>query len=272
MLIWLPPSEGKTAPSFGPILDHSALLFPELAGARREVMDSLCALGAGAGAAAVLGLGKKSASDAALNLALETAPCAPAIEIYTGVLYDNLDAATLCADARGRLNEGTWISSALFGFVRPSDRIPTHRLAMGVALPPLGSMSAWWRPRLAATLPTLAGVTIVDCRSGAYRTAFPAAAANVLEIAVVEERAAGRKVITHMAKKWRGLAVRHLVEDRSLDDHANATDVVASLSRLTSRPEILALEVTEPRGTRAGGTITTLTLVTASTEPHLRAE
>ena len=246
------------SPVSGPRVDLSVLLFPELADARSEVIRALQALGGGDYAAAVLGLGKKSAEDAALNLALETAPCAPAIELYTGVLYDHLDAATLAPDTRARLEGSTWIASGLFGVVRTTDLLPNHRLAVGTKLPGIGSLAAWWRPRLRDALPDLAGETIIDCRSGGYRAAYPAAEAHVVEIAVVEERAAGRKVITHMAKKWRGLAVRHLVEVGG--------EPLDALTRLGARPEILDVEIAAAEPTRAGGSTTRVTLVTASTE------
>ncbi|SNU00620.1 hypothetical protein SAMN06298212_102153 [Ruaniaceae bacterium KH17] len=266
MLIWLPPSEGKTAPESGPALELESLVLPELSDARSEAMSALRALGDGDEAAQVLGLGRKSAADAALNVTLDTAPCAPAIALYTGVLYDHLDADSLDHRARARLDEHVWIASGLFGLVRPSDLIPNHRLAMGVKLPPLGNLASWWRPRLARALPDLAGRTIVDCRSGAYRAAYLAAESHVLEIAVVEERAAGRKVITHMAKKWRGLAVRHLIRSPEPGECSSREDVIDALRGLTERPEIIAVEIGDRQLARAGGSTTRVTLVTESTE------
>ena len=69
-----------------------------------------------------------------------------------------------------------------------------------------------------------------------------------------------------MAKKWRGLAVRHLLQDDVLGDDADTADACVCLAGLTQRPEVLAVEAASPRQTRMGGSITTVTLVTASTE------
>lgn len=256
MLIWLPPSEGKANPVDGQPLSLASLSFPELTDARTSVIRALRNLGAGHEAAHVLGLGKKSAADADLNLAIETSPCAAALDLYSGVLFDHLGAANLTYRAKELLHETVWISSALFGIVRPSDMIPNHRLAMGVSLPPLGRLATWWRAKIAAVVPDLRGETIVDCRSGAYRAAYPAVEAHCVEFTVVEERTEGRKIITHMAKKWRGIAVRHLVRDPSLSRLSGYDDVIGSIMRLAESPEILDVEVSD----------TLVTLVTRSTE------
>ena len=47
VLIWLPPSEGKSAPESGPRLDVEALSIPSLTAARRAVIEALEALGDG---------------------------------------------------------------------------------------------------------------------------------------------------------------------------------------------------------------------------------
>lgn len=263
MLIWLPPSEGKACPPSGPRLDLTALLFPELAEARTRVIGALRALGDGAEAASVLKLGPKSAPEASFNRVLADGPCTPAISLYTGVLYDNLRAETLTAAGRDSLERHAWILSALFGFVRPSDPLPNHRLSMGVSLPGLGALAPWWRARLGDALPPLAGRAILDCRPGAYRAAYPAPEADVLELRVAQVRDGERRVVTHMSKKWRGIAVRHLVEDRRLPERAGADEVLTSLETLRATDEsIAAVEADRPSRTREGGTLTRVTLVT----------
>jgi len=103
MLILLPPSEGKAAPERGAPLDLDSLTFAAELGERRaELID-------------------------ALDPALREAPAAPAAEVYTGVLYQRLDLLQLPAAARRRATKRVLIASALWGFVRPEDRIPTAR-------------------------------------------------------------------------------------------------------------------------------------------------
>ena len=187
MLLLLPPSEGKTAPRRGDPLDLGALLgAPALTGPRRSLMDELTRLGTGPDTARVLGLGPRSAEEAALNTTLSTAPAAPAYALYTGVLYE---AAGLHALARRKavrrvLAEEVVILSGLWGALRATDAVPDHRLSMGVTLPGAGRLAAFWKPHLKPVILDLAqasGGVIVDCRSGAYSPAWQPAAADAVD-------------------------------------------------------------------------------------------
>ncbi len=139
MLILLPPSEGKTAPSSRrqPV-DLARLSFPELTQPRRTVGDALAAVSARADAMDVLGVGASLADEVRGNIDLWSAPAAPAAEVYSGVLYDALDVATLSVPARRRATSAVVVISALWGAVRLTDRIPTYRLSMTVDLPGVG--------------------------------------------------------------------------------------------------------------------------------------
>ena len=169
MLIWLPPSEGKNAPSQGPSLDLNALSRASLATSRRTVCDALAALGDGPEAAAVLKVGARI--NLSVNTALDSAPCAPASQLFTGVLYEAIEECAPSAWS-GAGAAHVSIFSGLFGVLSPSDVIPDHRLAMGVSLPDLGVLSTWWAPRLDEALsPEASERIIVDGRSGPYRAA-----------------------------------------------------------------------------------------------------
>jgi hypothetical protein len=144
VLILLPPSEGKTSPAAGPKLDLAALSFPELNRGRTATLKALidvCAKDPKS-AASILGLGPTQADEVRVNALLRKAACAPAVEVYTGVLFDALDVTSLGKPARRRLQATTVISSALFGLVRPDDLIPAYRLSGDVALPGIGAPAA----------------------------------------------------------------------------------------------------------------------------------
>ena len=84
------------------------------------------------------------------NALLRQAPTARADKIYTGVLYDALDLATLSPAARGRATARVAGDQlALFGVVRPGDRIPAYRLSGDANLPGTGSCRTYWRDVLA---------------------------------------------------------------------------------------------------------------------------
>ncbi|RKQ36247.1 YaaA family protein [Kocuria tytonis] len=216
MLILLPPSESKTAPASGDPLDLAALGLPALTASRAQLMTELAAVSARDDALQLLGVGPSLAADVARNRVLRSAPAAPALEVYTGVLYDALDAGSLAGPARTAADESLLVVSALWGAVRPTDRIPAYRLAMGAALPGTGRLSTWWRPRLTPVLDELAAEqVVVDCRSAAYAAAWKPPAARTVTVRVEQQKPDGsRAVVSHHAKHTRGLVARALCEHR----------------------------------------------------------
>ena len=214
MRVLLPPSEGKARPASGAPVELARLAFPELTAQRERLLDTLARLCAGSQPRALkaLGLSKAQAGDLELDRALREAPAAPAAEIYTGVLYERLDLPSLPAHARERV----LIASALWGFVRPDDRIPAYRLSMGAKLPRLPGLAAFWRPALTAALPEEPGL-VLDLRSGAYAAAWRPQEATLLGVRGFTEAPDGsRKVISHMAKRVRGDVARLVLRSRRL--------------------------------------------------------
>lgn len=219
MLILLPPSEGKSSPRRGKPLDLGRLDFADLAPARASVLDALirhCADDPQA-AAKALGLGPTQAEHVDANTALRAAPTARADRIYTGVLYDALDLATLEGAAKSRATRWIGIASSLFGVVRPSDPIPAYRLSGDTNLPGIGIVSSYWREHLDEVLAPAAGNNlVVDLRSGMYAGFWrPANAAKVATVRVLHEHNGQRKVVSHFNKATKGRIVRALLEDGS---------------------------------------------------------
>jgi cytoplasmic iron level regulating protein YaaA (DUF328/UPF0246 family) len=220
VLVLLPPSEGKTRPSARRArFDLERLSWPELTAAREQVLDALEAASGAADALAVLGVGASLAADVEANLHLRTAPAAPAAEVYSGVLYDALDLATLTPSARRRAGRRLVVVSALWGAVRPVDRIPAYRLSMGTTLPGVGALAGFWRGQLGPTLTAAAGSGVVlDARSSTYQAAWsppPDVARRTVAVRVLQDDGRHRTVVSHMAKHTRGLVVRHLLERSS---------------------------------------------------------
>ncbi|WP_285728861.1 peroxide stress protein YaaA [Nocardiopsis sp. ATB16-24] len=211
MFILLPPSEGKATSGEGPCLALDALTLPELAGAREKVMEALVDLCAGPTDTALktLGISVRQADALKRNLDLTAAPTLRAADLYTGVLYDRLGLPEL-PEAAGRV----LVFSGLWGVLGPADRVPPYRLSMGVRLPPLGGLGAYWRRALSEPLKEMvAGRLLVDCRSASYVTAF--APVDRVAVKVLRERlvdgAVQRSVVSHMAKAARGDVARSLL-------------------------------------------------------------
>jgi len=186
MLVLLPPSEGKAHPEAGEPVDLGSLVFAEGLGQRREeVLD-------------------------ALDPSLREAPAAPAAEVYTGVLYQRLALPELPAKARRQV----LIASALWGFVRPGDRIPYYRLPPKERLEGIGPLAKHWRPSLAEALPDKKGDLILDMRSGAYSTMWKPKRATLLAVRAFAENDGERKAVSHMAKAVRGDVARALLQSK----------------------------------------------------------
>jgi uncharacterized protein len=184
MLVLLPPSEGKAHPEAGEPVDLGALAFANELGERREQLLD------------------------AFDPGLREAPAAPAAEVYTGVLYKRLNLPELPAKARRQV----LIASALWGFVRPEDRIPYYKFPPKTRLEGIGAPAAYWRPALAEALPDTDGDLVVDMRSGAYSTFWKPQRATLLPVRAFSEEDGQRKAVSHMAKAVRGDVARVLLE------------------------------------------------------------
>ena len=217
MLVLLPPSEGKATGGTGPAVRLDALSMGGLTAARSAVLEELVALCDGGDedkAAAVLGLSPGLRGEVAKNAGLREAPTRPAGEVYTGVLYDALGLATLGTAARRRAERSLVVFSGLWGAVRIGDAIPSYRCSMGVRLPALGGLGAYWRPFMAEVMPQEAADGLVlDLRSAAYGAAWKPTGAVARRTATVRVlQAQTRKVVSHFNKATKGRLVRALLE------------------------------------------------------------
>ncbi|MET7306653.1 MULTISPECIES: peroxide stress protein YaaA [unclassified Streptomyces] len=222
MLVLLPPSEGKAASGRGAPLKPESLSLPGLAEARAAVLDELVELCVAdeEKAREALGLSEGLRGEIAKNVELRTAGTRPAGEIYTGVLYDALDLTSLDTAARRRAGKSLLVFSGLWGAVRVGDRIPSYRCSMGVKLPGLGALGAYWRAPMAEVMPEAAGDGLVlDLRSSAYTAAWKpqgAVAERTVSVRVLHSQMVDgvekRSVVSHFNKATKGRMVRDLLQ------------------------------------------------------------
>lgn len=208
MLVLLPPSEGKASGTDGPPLDLSELSFPSLTATRRKVVSSLVRAAkrqrSALQQALQLSAGQRGELDKDRDLLI--APTLPASELYTGIVYDNLSYATLPTRARRRADESLVVASALFGLLRPTDRVPSYRLSGATVLPGLGGLAPVWRPALEKELAQHGFV--VDLRSGAY--ANLARVPGAVAVRVLRDAGGRRTVVSHDNKWTKGRLAREL--------------------------------------------------------------
>ena len=223
VLVLLPPSEGKAPGGDGPPLDLAGLSRPALTPTRARLVDALVdAARTRPGAAAPRArLHAGQAAEVERDAALRESPTLPALQRYTGVVYENLGYPTLSGPARRRADASLLVASALFGLLGPRDRVPAYRLSGGTSLPGVGALTALWRPVLEPELAAHRGL-VVDLRSGAY--AALARVPRAVTVRVLREHDGRRTVVSHDNKHTKGRLARLLCEAgaRSVRDVAEA--------------------------------------------------
>jgi uncharacterized protein len=151
-----------------------------------------------------LKLGPKSVAERLRNLAIDGAPTLPAIERYTGVLYDPLGAQEADASTRAWWDEHVVVQSAMFGPVRAGDPLPAYRLSHDSRLPGVRLASLW----PGASAPVLAGLDglVLDLRSEGYRALGPVDGAVALRVVSVDG-SGRRRALNHWNKTAKGRLV-----------------------------------------------------------------
>ena len=143
-----------------------------------------------------------------------------AVLAFNGDVYEGLNAKTLSEAQLAWAQQHVCILSGLYGVLRPLDWMQPYRLEMGTALATGQGKNLYqfWGAQIAEYLNERAAADtsplIVNLASQEY---FKAVDRKVLKARVVtcvfeEFRDGGYKIISFMAKRARGLMVRHAVE------------------------------------------------------------
>jgi cytoplasmic iron level regulating protein YaaA (DUF328/UPF0246 family) len=179
---------------------------------------------------AALDLGPTQRAEVDRNRAIRSSPVLPAIDRYTGVLYDGLDAASLTPGQRHFASRHVAVHSALWGLLRADDPIPAYRLSHDSRLPGI-SLRRHWRGPIAAQLAARREL-VVDLRSESYVGLGPAGP-DAWYVRVVSESPTGRRVaLSHFNKTAKGEFVRAVIEGGV--DH----DTIDSLTAWAQRRDI----------------------------------
>lgn len=189
-VILLPPSEAKAEGGAGPPWSPGSMAVSLLDHQRRSVLASVPP-----GVVDLLG------------------PTLAASRRYTGVLYRELDAASLRGQARRRFDRDVLVVSGLWGLVAPTDPIPAYRLKMSARVDGIGRLASWWRPHLTAALePRVRLASVWDLlpveHSAAVDWVLPVPARRTT-VRFVDR---SDRVVAHWNKLLKGSLVRWLVE------------------------------------------------------------
>ena len=253
MLIILPPSETKLPPpEGGSPLDLDRLSFPSLTAMRERVLDALVATSQRADALRRLLVGPSRAGEVARNERLRDLPTRSAVYTYAGPLYEGLDARSWSSHAEKRAAQHLVIVSALWGTVRPADRIPPYRLNACARLVGMDRLEPAWRsllPRIFSEAAARRG-PVLDLRSRAYQAVGRPTGLDDQTVTVRIRPSPGgpAHIGDVIAKRVRGEAASHLLS--SVADPEDPLDIADLLATRWS------LEVDPPAGRNRTWTIT----------------
>lgn len=97
------------------------------------------------------------------------------------------------------------VPSGLWGLVAAADPIPAYRLKMSARVPPIGSLAAFWRPRITPVIDRLAGGGwIIDLLPREHAAAIDAGAlreSRLLRVELVEDGPGGPRAVGHGARR-----------------------------------------------------------------------
>ena len=228
MIFLLPPSESKQS---GGTLAPNKLSFSSLASTQAEIQEALILVSKDSKAGvAALKLGPKQLDELAVNLALTNPTIMPAIDRYTGVLYDALKLGGLSKRQRSFAGEIMFIQSSLFGLISALDQIPNYRLSAAAKLPGL-DLRELWNLAHESVWERFRGETVIDLRSKAYARLAPIPEwidSYQVEVLAQDDRGT-RRALNHFNKQAKGSFARASI---SLDTKPDKPQDLRKISRL----------------------------------------
>lgn len=207
MIFLLPPSETKEpgGKKMAKVLSHK-----ELDKTRKVLQQSLLDICKTPSLAAkALKLGPKQLGEIQVNLDLANSKCLPALDRYTGTLYEALKAGGLTSTMRARAGKIVFIQSSLFGLISAGNQIPNYRFSAGAKIPGL-NLKKLWQEAHEPVWQNLSKEIVIDMRSNSYAELAPVPedlSCYTLDV-VLEDKKGKRTRLNHFNKQAKGQFLR----------------------------------------------------------------
>ena len=132
--------------------------------------------------------------------------CVPAIQRYTGVVYNHIDWATLSKSAQKYMNNHVIIFSGLFGLLTPDTLIPDYKLKMNVL-----SLKRLWSPIISKSLSN--EELVFDLLPQVHRKAYTPNK-NTIQIDFLVKNKGKTSAAGHFGKSVKGEFIRFLAQNQ----------------------------------------------------------
>ena len=147
------------------------------------------------------------------NQDIFNSPCAPAIERYTGVVYEHINWASLSEKSKIYMEQNVFIFSGLFGMLTPLTLIPDYKLKMNVL-----SLQHHWNPILTEALYN--ETSIIDLLPQVHRKAYTPNKKNVIPVDFLIINKGKKTAAGHFGKAVKGEFIRYMANNniQNVDD------------------------------------------------------
>jgi len=140
------------------------------------------------------------------NQDIFNSPCAPAIERYTGVVYEHINWASLSEKSKIYMEQNVFIFSGLFGMLTPLTLIPDYKLKMNVL-----SLQHHWNPILTEALYN--ETSIIDLLPQVHRKAYTPNKKNVIPVDFLIINKGKKTAAGHFGKAVKGEFIRYMAKN-----------------------------------------------------------
>jgi len=134
----------------------------------------------------------------------------PAIQLYTGVVYESFDINEYDEKELAYLNKNVRIISAMYGVLNPMDGIKPYRLDFTMKLRNI-NLNAFWKEKILNSFSK--EELILDCASLEFSHFFFFFKERVHRVEFIDVVDGKEKIISYNAKKLRGMMVNYCIKN-----------------------------------------------------------